>query len=39
MEMVGAEPGGSSQAEMRAMLREQISKVKPVIEDLKLVVQ
>jgi tripartite-type tricarboxylate transporter receptor subunit TctC len=39
MEMVGAEPGGSSQDDMRAMLREQISKVKPVIEDLKLVVQ
>jgi len=39
MEMVGAEPGGSSQEEMRAMLREQISKVKPVIEELKLVVQ
>ncbi len=39
MEMVGAEPGGSSQEEMRNMLKEQISKVKPVIEDLKLVVQ
>jgi tripartite-type tricarboxylate transporter receptor subunit TctC len=39
MEMVGAEPGGSSQDEMRKMLKEQISKVKPVIEDLKLVVQ
>ena len=39
MEMVGAEPGGSSQDEMRAMLREQVGKVKPVIEDLKLIVQ
>lgn len=36
---VGAEPSGSSQAEMRDMLREQISKVKPVVEELKLVVQ
>jgi tripartite-type tricarboxylate transporter receptor subunit TctC len=36
---VGAEPSGSSQAEMRAMLREQIAKVKPVVEELKLVVQ
>ncbi|ARQ03140.1 hypothetical protein CAK95_23145 [Pseudorhodoplanes sinuspersici] len=39
MAMVGAEPGGSSQEEMRQMLREQVSKVKPVIEDLKLIVQ
>ncbi len=39
MAMVGAEPGGSTQDEMRQMLREQISKVKPVIEDLKLIVQ
>jgi tripartite-type tricarboxylate transporter receptor subunit TctC len=39
MEQVGAEPGGSSQEEMRKMLREQISKVKPVVEELKLVVQ
>jgi tripartite-type tricarboxylate transporter receptor subunit TctC len=39
MEMVGAEPGGSTQDEMRAMLREQVGKVKPVIEDLKLIVQ
>lgn len=39
MAMVGAEPGGSTQEEMRQMLREQISKVKPVIEDLKLIVQ
>lgn len=39
MAMVGAEPGGSTQEEMRQMLREQVSKVKPVIEDLKLIVQ
>ncbi len=39
MEMVGAEPGGSTQDEMRALLREQLGKVKPVIEDLKLIVQ
>jgi tripartite-type tricarboxylate transporter receptor subunit TctC len=39
MEMVGAEPGGSTQDEMRKMLREQVGKVKPVIEDLKLIVQ
>ena len=39
MALVGAEPGGSTQEEMRQMLREQISKVKPVIEDLKLIVQ
>ena len=39
MELVGAEPGGSSQEEMRKMLREQISKVKPVVEELKLIVQ
>jgi tripartite-type tricarboxylate transporter receptor subunit TctC len=39
MAMVGAEPGGSTQEEMRQMLREQVSKVKPAIEDLKLIVQ
>ena len=39
MEQVGAEPGGSTQDEMRKMLREQISKVKPVVDELKLVVQ
>jgi tripartite-type tricarboxylate transporter receptor subunit TctC len=39
MEQVGAEPGGSSQDDMRAMLKEQVGKVKPVIEDLKLIVQ
>ena len=36
---VGAEPSGSSQADMRAMLAEQIAKVRPMIEELKLVVQ
>jgi tripartite-type tricarboxylate transporter receptor subunit TctC len=39
MEDVGAEPSGSTSAEMRAMLRDQLSKVKPVVEELKLVVQ
>jgi len=36
---VGAEPSGSTQAEMRAMLSEQVAKVRPVVEELKLVVQ
>jgi len=36
---VGAEPSGSTQAEMRAMLDKQISQVRPVVEELKLVVQ
>jgi tripartite-type tricarboxylate transporter receptor subunit TctC len=36
---VAAEPSGSSPDEMRQMLREQIAKVKPIVEDLKLVVQ
>ncbi len=36
---VGAEPSGSTQAEMRAMLHEQIAQVRPVVEELKLVVQ
>jgi tripartite-type tricarboxylate transporter receptor subunit TctC len=31
MEEVGAEPSGSTQAEMRSMLREQLSKVRPVV--------
>ena len=39
MEEVGAEPSGSTSEEMRAMLREQVAKVKPMVEDLKLVVQ
>ena len=36
---VGAEPSGSSQAEMREMLREQVAKVRPMVEELKLVMQ
>ena len=36
---VGAEPSGSSQAEMREMLAKQVSQVRPVVEELKLVVQ
>jgi hypothetical protein len=36
---VGAEPSGSSQAEMREMLREQIAKIRPMVEELKLVMQ
>ena len=39
MDLVGAEPGGSTQEEMRAMLREQVSRVKPFVEELKLIVQ
>jgi tripartite-type tricarboxylate transporter receptor subunit TctC len=39
MTEVGAEPSGSSQAEMRDMLRAQIAQVRPVVEELKLVVQ
>jgi tripartite-type tricarboxylate transporter receptor subunit TctC len=36
---VGAEPSGSTPAEMRAMLREQVSKVKPLVAELKLVME
>jgi tripartite-type tricarboxylate transporter receptor subunit TctC len=36
---VGAEPSGSTPAEMRAMLNEQIAQVRPVVEELKLVVE
>ena len=36
---VGAEPSGSTQAEMREMLNKQVSQVRPVVEELKLVVQ
>jgi tripartite-type tricarboxylate transporter receptor subunit TctC len=36
---VGAEPSGSTQDEMRDMLRDQISKVKPLVTELKLVVE
>jgi hypothetical protein len=39
MAEVGAQPSGSSQTEMRDMLREQVGKVRPIVEDLKLVVQ
>jgi tripartite-type tricarboxylate transporter receptor subunit TctC len=36
---VGAEPSGSTQAEMRDMLRKQVSQIRPVVEELKLVVE
>jgi tripartite-type tricarboxylate transporter receptor subunit TctC len=36
---VGAEPSGSTQAEMGSMLREQIAQVRPAVEELKLLVQ
>ena len=36
---VGAEPSGSTQAEMRDMLRQQVSQIRPVVEELKLVVE
>jgi tripartite-type tricarboxylate transporter receptor subunit TctC len=36
---VGAEPSGSTTAEMRAMLQAQVSQVRPVVEELKLLVQ
>ena len=39
MTAVGAEPSGSTQAEMRDMLAKQIAQVRPVIEELKLVVE
>jgi tripartite-type tricarboxylate transporter receptor subunit TctC len=39
MTEVGAEPSGSTQAEMRDMLQKQIAQVRPVVEELKLVVQ
>jgi tripartite-type tricarboxylate transporter receptor subunit TctC len=39
MEEVGAEPSGSTPAEMRDMLRDQVAKVRPTVEELKLVVQ
>jgi tripartite-type tricarboxylate transporter receptor subunit TctC len=39
MEEVGAEPSGSTSAEMGAMLAKQVSQVKPTVEELKLVVQ
>jgi len=36
---VGAEPSGSTTAEMRDMLQKQISQVRPVVEELKLLVE
>jgi tripartite-type tricarboxylate transporter receptor subunit TctC len=36
---VGAEPSGSTQAEMRDMLRKQVAQVRPVVEELKLVME
>jgi tripartite-type tricarboxylate transporter receptor subunit TctC len=36
---VGAEPSGSTQAEMRDMLRKQVGQVRPVVEELKLVIE
>jgi tripartite-type tricarboxylate transporter receptor subunit TctC len=36
---VGAEPSGSTAAEMRDMLQKQIAQVRPVVEELKLVVE
>jgi tripartite-type tricarboxylate transporter receptor subunit TctC len=39
MTEVGAEPSGSTQSEMRTMLRSQIAQVQPAVEELKLVVQ
>ena len=39
MNDVGAEPSGSTQAEMRDMLRRQVAQVRPVVEELKLVVE
>ena len=39
MNDVGAEPSGSTQAEMRDMLRKQVGQVRPVVEELNLIVQ
>jgi tripartite-type tricarboxylate transporter receptor subunit TctC len=39
MTEVGAEPSGSTPAEMQAMLREQVAKVAPLVAELNLVVQ
>jgi tripartite-type tricarboxylate transporter receptor subunit TctC len=36
---VGAEPSGSTQAEMRDMLRRQVAQIRPVVEELKLLVE
>lgn len=39
MNDVGAEPSGSTQAEMREMLRQQVAQIRPVVEELKLLVE
>lgn len=36
---VGAEPSGSTQAEMGEMLRRQVAQIRPVVEELKLLVE
>jgi tripartite-type tricarboxylate transporter receptor subunit TctC len=36
---VGAEPSGSTSAEMHDMLRQQVAQVRPVVEELKLLVE
>jgi tripartite-type tricarboxylate transporter receptor subunit TctC len=36
---VGAEPSGSTQAEMREMLRRQVAQIRPIVEELKLLVE
>ena len=36
---VGAEPSGSTQAEMREMLHRQVAQIRPVVEELKLLVE
>jgi tripartite-type tricarboxylate transporter receptor subunit TctC len=36
---VGAEPSGSTQAEMREMLQRQVAQIRPVVEELKLLVE
>jgi tripartite-type tricarboxylate transporter receptor subunit TctC len=36
---VGAEPSGSTQAEMRDMLRRQVAQIRPIVEELKLLVE
>jgi tripartite-type tricarboxylate transporter receptor subunit TctC len=39
MAEVGAEPSGSTQEEMRNMLQDQIARVRPIIAELKLVLE
>ena len=36
---VGAEPSGSTQAEMREMLRRQVAQIRQIVEELKLLVE